>query len=1241
MLISSGLVLTSCGSGGETAPSPEKRETPEKVEIEKQGSLGDQTYGLFETAAKDKTAAQIKSLNALLKKVRALSGKSFTNNAARNKAIDDLNITPVEGIDADTIKAAMLADRNLDPVIIPFVCATGLKPTGEVCAMFKTAHEANAGKVEAIKTVMNVLKDLPKAGDTRRKLSERIANETSLAALINNLGVAAITVDAIKTAMINDSGLPVAAGLGPQGALGARTVSLFSDALDRDDTKAAAVNAVLAKVVAIDAANHPNKEARDAAVTNAAGITDAEIAAIGDATVTRDAIKDALQADKALLKAQGALGDAGHHATYDVLNVAATTAYGLADMAARNAKITTLNSIYDALLAIFEDAGLTSDGDRRVRLGGAPLAGWLNSIPLAKDAIGNALQNDKPLTEALPAVNPFAPKTATWHLFTARAVGADAATMTALNRLLARLTELYAKDFDQLKEKRDACIEGNAANCAVADDRLDPALLNGTNITAAQIKTAMQADKPLIVNLAESRLVHESIYDAIVGQRGASTAVKISTLIEAVVVAVGTYPETSNDRNTAIDTASGAAGVNPQPIKDAVNLAYPRIDIDAIFGAGIRHLKTVFVDALRNNPTQKIGIQALINSIEGIYREDDGHGARRVKNYSSKANIERAINGLGIVAVAGIDAAAIKAAWLADAAALPDVAPQLQTGFIPITVENTAVYSAIYNAQAGATPLSFIQKEMLFDSILAAAKIRPRVVAAAADPEYAGSRSEAVANAVDAAAAVAGGTAMDNAQKHALVNALDVALDAWQPASGADALHVRGAMPQNIYDAIVKSMLPANIQEPSNRQMNAMIDAVNAGIFAAHPQPAGKVERDVVVDRGTSAHLNAATKAALDALVAEHNSILADAPVNPGLEADVFAVVERAPITNAQKRMLSDSIFAAAKLRPRVAATRHDAVVAAVNAAAAVAGGAALDGAQRLALVTALDGALEAWQPATGADTGSNSYVVPARGSMPVATYNRVATFIFNNDLQSPANNWVTFMINQINRDIYNARPQPVDITAMNLIIDGTLHTQPWMVAWATEIKAALADPASGLEELKAQADYPDLHVNLYNLVTGATYNMHTNAQKNTLLDALEQARNQAPHVRLQTIVDGFRQANGIVAGASIPADRVDRLRTLLQTFRNSRAVAAVAGAVPLSIVREVNTNGDALIDRAGFMNDLILRKNLQQGVPLRVGDMVSVSPETNGTGRPLEGISWGGRKVVSGSGLLDVNLLP
>ncbi|USN51394.1 MAG: hypothetical protein H6731_03015 [Myxococcales bacterium] len=237
-----------------------------------------------------------------------------------------------------------------------------------------------------------------------------------------------------------------------------------------------------------------------------------------------------------------------------------------------------------------------------------------------------------------------------------------------------------------------------------------------------------------------------------------------------------------------------------------------------------------------------------------------------------------------------------------------------------------------------------------------------------------------------------------------------------------------------------------------------------------------------------------------------------------GLDAGTFqAIIKDAVLTDTQKELLFNPILEAAKARPRRKDVRDTAVETAVKSVLKVTD---LLGAGHQAIANAIITALDAWQKAEGDDSSGASYELQNRGSIPQATYNKIVNYIDTTaameyqKLQNPSNVWVYAIVNNIQKQIYDARPQPETIADMQHLVDGWLHTDLWKIAWATEIKNALAAPESGLVNLDPN---PFGHAQaLYDHVKSLTL---TNAKKNHLLQALADASTQANNIRLQTIM--------------------------------------------------------------------------------------------------------------------------
>ncbi len=557
-----------------------------------------------------------------------------------------------------------------------------------------------------------------------------------------------------------------------------------------------------------------------------------------------------------------------------------------------------------------------------------PIVGVVGGLgTITADQIKDAMQLDNPLLEDRTGLeNSAGVLGATAQLFTnagAPAAGLDGPTINQLNTLLTQVKVIYADAGNAYATKadRDAAIDG-----------LGIPVAGVAGITAAQLKAAMQTDKELILDPVEAGLVpavHAAVVD-VAHHAAPLTPTQLNVMMGSVRTAIANNPvvnpATLNNRRDGINWVNLADPGHTAAINIAVDAAHPMFTNPG-FAVG-SNLLNLFVNNVAAHTAESLAFNNLINQVWGIYR-DATTGANRIYFSKTRRNMEvDTIADLqGGAAPIGITAAAIKAAWEADAAAagvnLPDLTPQASTGL------DGGTYDAIHDD----ANITNEQKETLFSSILATAQARPRRVAAVGDADYEGSRNALVEDNVRVALGLAPRPAPVGLQStQDLIDAINAGLEAWQPAGivgGINhALSLKPAiMADNVYAAITSFFSPVPDQaRPSNTDMNMMIAYLKATMYEARPQPR---DLDAFMDLLVGVHNGGVLDWSwagpwvnvIKLALADLTSGIVNLAINPGIDNNLYDYVVGVPanplvihglaLSNAEKNDVLTALFTA------------------------------------------------------------------------------------------------------------------------------------------------------------------------------------------------------------------------------------------------------------------------------------------------------------------------------------------
>ncbi|MCA9507895.1 MAG: hypothetical protein KC505_05690, partial [Myxococcales bacterium] len=486
----------------------------------------------------------------------------------------------------------------------------------------------------------------------------------------------------------------------------------------------------------------------------------------------------------------------------------------LADNPANAGLIATINTLLNDVTAIYDNAAHTTKALRDAAVDA--LMGGASAD--TKTAIKVAMQQDKPLLEAQQALgnNTYALFTGVNPLRTNHGVYNDGIrnTIEGWNTLLAAVKLIYATHYDY-KAERDAAIDG----LGTTDSNKDP------------LKNAMQQDNPLLFGQAESGL-EQAVYDVIVNNRGARSVDQLNQVIEAVAQAINDNPQKNAARDGAITAAGGADAGFTTAIMNAVDTEYPAFKVFPAYpGDPNNRLLLLLSNAADAAPLGKVkAINALADEVFAKIIEDDGTGKDQYnwKDYPSQTRREMAIDDIAeqLFIDAGITKQAVKDALNQDRTLI-----QITRG------EDTGLNVRTYNVITLDPYLTNVQIERLIESILDAAKLRPRIK---------NNRDAAVEAAVKSVLGVVDLTGVGH---QAIADKIKAALEAWQKTEGYNeyavsyVLQDRGVIPQATYNRIVNYIdtTAANEYEklinPSNDWVNFMLGKIKTEIYDARPQP--------------------------------------------------------------------------------------------------------------------------------------------------------------------------------------------------------------------------------------------------------------------------------------------------------------------------------------------------------------------------------------------------------------------
>ena len=880
-------------------------------------------------------------------------------------------------------------------------------------------------------------------------------------------------------------------------------------------------------------------------------------------------------------------------------------------MGANAAEIAALDALLLALAPINNNAGHADKAARDLAIQGLGI-NPANLAGVTEDDVKNAMQLDKPLLEDRAGLGVL-----TAQAFTNAVVlfaPLDAATMNQLNAVLAQVKTIYIDVANAyiIEPQRQAALDVIVGGAGVA------------GINAAVLGAAMQLDKPLPPDgvdpanlIAGAGNTNQLFTDAAADVANAAYFGNFNALLQGLVIsynhnAYNDKAERDADIDPIVGVVGGLGTITADLIKDAMQLDKPLLEDRAglensagVLGATAQLFTHVAANAVAANAPLDAAtmnqLNTLLTQVKVIYA-DAGNA------YATKADRDAAINGLGIVAgVAGITAAQLKAAMQNDKELILD---PVEAGLVP------AVHAAVVDNAGARTPAQV-------NAVMA--QVRAVIDA---DAFNQGNRTNNI-HMIDLA---------DGVYTGLINNAVDAAHPAFQNpgfAGGGNlfALFQNGAGAHRTESAAFNNLI--------NQVWGIYRDATTGAARIYSSKTRRNMEVDTIADlQGGAARVGITAVAIKDAWEADAAGAGVNLPdltpqASTGLDGGTYdAIHDDANITNEQKETLFSSILATAQVRPRreaavgdadYAGSRNALVEANVRAALNIAPGIGLI-AQEQQLVDDINAGLEAWQPAGGA-----AHVLPPKhADMSQAVYDAVVTYVEPDvSLTSPNNAQMQFIGKELNK-FYTARPQPADrgIGYLNGLKGGGVTAE--IVNWLDGIITALQAPDSGIAELSARL--VGIPPDVYDLVVGDYANQGsglplTNAEKNPIIVSLFNAHENraiSPHTRLKMIIDALRAAN-ITEKAAI--------RQILARFRSGSGATLPAGAAGVAwhkaTVTSVAANGDVeivkTIPAAGFRK-VFLRKNKQQGVPLEVNDIVTISPTTSGA-ITLD---------VTGNGLLD-----